>query len=239
MAADMGLQKDVSGCSSLQGLVFDMDGLLIDSERVVQKAWNIVGRQMGYENFGDHIYNTIGFNVVRREEYFKQNVDPDFPMEEFTENTRRIYHGIMDTEGVELKPGARELLSFAKEAGYRLALATSSRQQHASLLLKRYGLYDYFDGMVYGNMVHKSKPDPEIYLRACEAIGTAPQKAAALEDSPAGIRAAAAAGMRAVMIPDLVEPDEEVLALTWRRFDTLFDVIGLLRSETEEGRDNT
>ena len=152
----------------IKGLVFDMDGLLFDSERVVQKSWNEVGRQMGFgERFGDHIYHTIGFNVVRREQYFKEHVSPDFPMEEFTENTRRIYHRIMEEDGVDRKPGAEELLKYAKEHGYRLALATSSRELHAQLLLKKYGLFDYFDGAVYGNMVSAGKPDPEIYLKAC------------------------------------------------------------------------
>lgn len=125
----------------IKGLVFDMDGLLFDSERVVQKSWNEVGRQMGFgERFGDHIYHTIGFNVVRREQYFKEHVSPDFPMEEFTENTRRIYHRIMEEDGVDRKPGAEELLKYAKEHGYRLALATSSRELHAQLLLKKYGI---------------------------------------------------------------------------------------------------
>ena len=129
----------------IKGLVFDMDGLLFDSERVVQKSWNEVGRQMGFgERFGDHIYHTIGFNVVRREQYFKEHVSPDFPMEEFTENTRRIYHRIMEEDGVDRKPGAEELLKYAKEHGYRLALATSSRELHAQLLLKKYGLFDLF-----------------------------------------------------------------------------------------------
>ena len=105
----------------IKGLVFDMDGLLFDSERVVQKSWNEVGRQMGFgERFGDHIYHTIGFNVVRREQYFKEHVSPDFPMEEFTENTRRIYHRIMEEDGVDRKPGAEELLKYAKEHGYKV-----------------------------------------------------------------------------------------------------------------------
>ena len=120
---------------------------------------------------------------------------------------------------------------YAKEHGYRLALATSSRELHAQLLLKKYGLFDYFDGAVYGNMVSAGKPDPEIYLKACASIQVLPEFAIALEDAPSGIRSAAAAGMRPVMIPDLVEPDEAVLELVWRRFDTLYDVIDLLESD--------
>lgn len=149
-------------------------------------------------------------------------------MEEFTENTRRIYHKIMEDEGVDRKPGAEALLQYAKKHGYKVALATSSRELHAQFLLKKYGLFDYFDGAVYGNMVSAGKPDPEIYLKACDSIGVAPEFAIALEDAPSGIRAAAAAGMRPVMIPDLVEPDESILKLVWRRFDTLYEVIDLL-----------
>ena len=206
----------------IKGLVFDMDGLLFDSERVVQKSWNEVGRQMGFgERFGDHIYHTIGFNVVRREQYFKEHVSPDFPMEEFTENTRRIYHRIMEEDGVDRKPGAEELLKYAKEHGYRLALATSSRELHAQLLLKKYGLFDYFDGAVYGNMVSAGKPDPEIYLKACASIRVLPEFAIALEDAPSGIRSAAAAGMRPVMIPDLAEPSIRTVMQVFLIFMTI------------------
>ncbi len=183
----------------IKGLVFDMDGLLFDSERVVQKSWNEVGRQMGFgERFGDHIYHTIGFNVVRREEYFKEHVSPDFPMEEFTENTRRIYHRIMEEDGVDRKPGAEALLKYAKEHGYRLALATSSRELHAQLLLKKYGLFDYFDGAVYGNMVSAGKPDPEIYLKCLEQLGLSGEQCIVVEDSAYGIEAAKRAGLYVV-----------------------------------------
>ncbi len=213
---------------TIQGLVFDMDGLLFDSERIIQKSWNEIGRQMGYENFGNHIYNTIGLNAVRREQYFKEHVSPDFPMEEFTEKTRILYRRIMEEEGVEKKPGAEEILKYAKEKGYRVALATSSRQNHAQMLLKKYGLFDYFDGTVYGDMVSAGKPDPEIYLRACEKIHIEPRYTAALEDAPAGIQAAAAAGMRPIMVPDLVQPDQKILNMVWHKCDTLYDVIKLL-----------
>lgn len=216
--------------SRVTALVFDMDGLLFDSERVVQKSWNEVGREMGFgENFGAHIYHTIGFNVVRREQYFKEHVCAEFPMEEFTNRTRNIYHRIMETEGVDVKPGAKELLAFAKENRIKTALATSSRQAHAELLMRRYGLAEYFDGAVYGNMVKAGKPDPEIYLKACSLIHAKPADAVALEDAPSGIRAAAAAGMRPIMIPDLVEPDEEILQLLWKKFDTLHEVTELLK----------
>lgn len=211
------------------GLVFDMDGLIFNSERVVQRSWERVGTKLGYEHFGNHIYHTIGFNVKRREEYFRKNVDPDFPMADFSVMTRSEYHKIVDEEGLEIKPGVVELLKYAADKQYRIALATSSRREHASTLLKEQGLWEYFDGAVFGDMVTCSKPSPEIYQKACATIGIDPANAVALEDAPSGIRSAVSAGMRAIMVPDLVEPDETILEMAWHRFDTLFDVLRLLQ----------
>lgn len=109
-----------------------------------------------------------------------------------------------------------------------MAVATSSRSGYAIHNLEEAGIYGYFDGAIFGDMVQRAKPDPEIYLKACEAIKIRPKCSIALEDAPAGIRSAYAAGMIPVMIPDLVEPDEEIKALVYRQFKTLHEVIGLL-----------
>ena len=104
---------------SVKGLVFDMDGLLLDSERLVKRSWDHVGNLLGYKEFGNHIYNTVGFNLKRRTEYFRTHVDPDFPMDFFADATRKKYHQIAESEGVDVKPGARELLEWAKNQGAR------------------------------------------------------------------------------------------------------------------------
>lgn len=212
----------------IEGLVFDMDGLLVDSEKIVQRSWEHVGKILGYPDIGSHIYHTIGMNVVGREEYFRKHIAEDFPMEKFTAMTRQKFHEIVDTEGLDIKPGAKELLLFAKERGLKTGLATSSRRQHAQENLTRLGIFGYFDGVVCGDMVTRSKPDPEIYEKACRIIGTRPENTIALEDAPSGIQSAYGAGMRPIMIPDMVEPAEETRKLIWYRFDTLFDVIKLL-----------
>ena len=130
---------------SVKGLVFDMDGLLLDSEKVVKRSWDYAGKELGYENFGDHIYNTVGFNLKRRTEYFKTNVDLDFPMDRFAQMTREYYYKIADKEGIAVKKGAPELLNAAKSHGCMIGLATSSRQIHAEQSLKRAGLYSLLE----------------------------------------------------------------------------------------------
>ena len=217
---------------SVRGLVFDMDGLLLDSEKVVKRSWDYVGNKLGYGNLGDHIFNTVGFNVNRRREYFLSNVDPNFPMDDFILMTRKKYHEIADQEGIEVKKGARELLSWANGEGYRIGLATSSREVHAKMSLKKVGLYDYFDGKIFGDRVVEGKPSPEIYLKACESIGVRPSEAIAFEDAPSGVQSAFAAGMKVVMVPDLVMPTETLEPLIWRQVEHLGMVIDLLKNRT-------
>ena len=212
----------------IEAIVFDMDGLIFDSERLVQRTWNYAGEQLGYGRIGEHIYHTLGFNVNRRREYFESVFGKDFPMDSFNELTRRRFYEIVDAEGIAMKAGVKELLEYAKEKGLALGVATSSRREYSVRLLEDAGIMKYFDGCVFGDMVTHAKPDTEIYLKACEAVGAKPSRSMALEDAPAGIRASHAAGMIPVMIPDLVEPDEEIAGLYYQRVDSLLDVIELL-----------
>lgn len=211
-----------------------MDGLLLDSEKVVRRAWDYAGKKLGYRNFGDHIYNTVGFNLKRRTEYFRARLGQDFPMDTFTRLTRERYYQIAQSEGIEVKTGAEELLSWAKEKGLRIGLATSSRKIHAQEALKKAGLYDYFDGAVYGDFVKEGKPHPEIYLKACAVISVSTSCAVALEDAPSGVLSASSAGMRVIVVPDLVEPSAEILAKTWHRVDHLGEVIALLEEQNDK-----
>ena len=112
----------------IKGFVFDMDGLLFDSERIVQRSWNAAGSELGYEGIGEQIYNTLGFNRARRAVYFKEIYGDDFPVEAFQERAARHFVQIVDLEGMSMKEGAREVLKFAKEKGIAVGLATSSSE---------------------------------------------------------------------------------------------------------------
>ena len=215
----------------IKALLFDMDGLLLDSERVVQRSWNIVGRVLGYESIGEHIYNTLGMNAAGREKYFNKAFGECFPYEEFRKLTRDKFFEIADSEGIPLKPGAKELILYAKQMGYKVGLVTSSSRVYAKDILERAGIFKYFDGCIFGDMVMHSKPNPDIYIKAYELLGIEPEYCVAFEDSPAGVESAAAAGVDVVMVPDLAEPDEETQFRAWKILGTLDEAIKILRME--------
>lgn len=215
----------------IKALVFDMDGLLLDSERIVQCSWNEAGIEMGILDIGEHIYNTLGLNRKARNEYFKKAFGQDFPLEEFNQKTSDIFFRITGNAGIPLKTGAKELLAYAKAHGYKMAVATSSGRKYAKKELKDAGIWHYFDSGIFGDMIENTKPHPEIYLKACESIRMNADECFALEDAPAGIRSAYAAGLKVIAVPDLVQPDDETLALVYKKLDTLHEVIPLLKEE--------
>ena len=104
-----------------------LDGLLFDSERIVQRSWEDAGNELGIRHMGSHIYHTLGMNVVGRNEYFLRVIGPDFPKEEFAARTRVRFREIVEEEGLPVKPGVMELLEYGKSRGYKMAVATSSR----------------------------------------------------------------------------------------------------------------
>lgn len=188
----------------LAAVIFDMDGLMFDTERIVKRSWDEAAPLLGLEPLGHHIYHTLGMNLARRRQYFKEACGPDFPFEEFTECYRGISREILRREGLPVKPGLYQLLDCLKEKKIPMAVATSSSARHAGENLREAGVEQYFSCMITGDQVKRSKPDPEIYLLACRKLGVPPEEAMALEDSANGLRAALDAGVMAVMVPDLL-----------------------------------
>lgn len=132
-----------------------MDGLLFDSERIVQRSWEIAGDELGIPHMEDVIYHTLGMNRAGRNEYFRKYIREDFPFEEFGKLTRDNFWKIVDKEGLPLKKGAKELLAYGKSQGYKMAVATSSSREYAMGNLIRAGIDSYFDSVVCGDMVRK------------------------------------------------------------------------------------
>ena len=217
----------------IQGVVFDMDGLMFDSERIVQHAWNVAGRQMGYGDLGyENMCHTIGFNVVRRQEYFLKKYGQNFPFEEFKERYREAYAAYVKEHGVPAKKGLHELLRVLKNRGIPMAIATSSSPAHARGNVEKEGIGDYFVGMITGDMVTEGKPSPEIYQKACELLAIEPSKALALEDSLHGIQAAHKAGMVTVMVPDLVQDSGLIDGILDGKAESLLEVAQWMEGES-------
>ena len=153
---------------------------------------------------------------------------PDFPRETFLLTCSARSQARMEQEGVPLKPGVREILEFLTARGIPAALATSTNRERTHRRMEMTGLGPCFSAVVTGDQVEHSKPDPEIYQLACQALGTAPSRTLAIEDSRNGILSAHAAGMPVVMIPDLIPPAPELERLLFRRCTSLLEVRELL-----------
>lgn len=217
-----------------QAVVFDMDGLMFDSERMIQRSWDVVGVKMGFGKMGKDIYHTLGLNNAESERYFKSAYGEDFPYLEFRENYRAEVHRDTVENGTPVKKGLYELLEVLREKKLRLAVATSSSYESAARLLEEAAVFDYFDAIVTGNMVERSKPAPDIYEKACTALGVLPEYALALEDSYNGIRSAHAAGMKVIMIPDLLTDSACVDDLLYGKMDSLSEVAEMFRKNGDD-----
>lgn len=216
----------------LAGIVFDMDGLMYDTERIIMEAWNKTGEEMGYGPLGFHIFHTLGMSRTGRKEYFLRELGEDFPYDEFQERyAAETYR--RTASSVPIKAGLYELLDFLKKEGYLTAVATSSSRESAHRKLKSSHLENYFDVLVCGDMVKKAKPDPEIYTIACEKLKNPPELLLALEDSKNGLKSALAAGMKAIMIPDLIKDCPEVEPYLEAKLDRLDKVIPFLQEHFE------
>lgn len=208
----------------LEAVVFDMDGLMIDSERIVQMTWNIAGERMGYGKLGEHIYHTLGFQVKKREAYFKSVYGEDFPFEEFRKETKKAWNTYVKQHSIPAKEGLYDLLMELKKRSIKLGVATSSSQAYALGELKDKRVDGYFDAFVFGDMVKQGKPAPDIYVRACELLQVDPAHALALEDSMHGIKAAHGAGMRSIFVPDLIQDASLIQEIIDAELKNLYEV---------------
>lgn len=207
----------------IKGVVFDMDGLMLDTERIVQYSWEVAGEKLGYTGFGKHILNTLGMNRVQRNAYFRKACGEAFPLQEFSDCYHEVYRAYEKEHGIPKKKGLSELLEVLKEKEIPMGVATSTHEEHAVPALKKQGIYHYFQAIVTGNMVQKGKPNPEIYDLACRKLGIIPAEGLAFEDSYNGIRSAYHAGMKVIMIPDLLTEHEPVKDCLFGKMESLLE----------------
>lgn len=196
-----------------KAVVFDMDGVIFDSERAVMQCWKEVASRHNISDIEKAILACTGTTMVRTREIMLNLYGADFPYDEYARESSAIFHSRYDGGRLPMKPGVKELLTFLKEHDKKIALASSTRQQVVTDELRDAGVIEYFDRIICGDMVSRSKPAPDIFLKACEELNISPSDSYAIEDSYNGIRAAHAGGLHPIMVPDLLPADEEMQSL--------------------------
>jgi len=213
--------------SDVKAVIFDMDGVLQDSETISDITWDMAAKEWGFENNFDVLQSCRGCNRADIAKKLKNFYGQNFDSVAFLNRTSELFYKIEDEKGIPLMPYAKEILEYLKPK-YKLALASSTRGVSVRRQMKAGGLIDFFETLTTGDMVEHSKPEPEIYLKAAESIGIKPENCVAVEDSPNGIKSAYAAGMRVIMVPDKIQPDEELKKLCWKICPSLEAVKDLL-----------
>lgn len=217
---------------AIEAIVFDMDGVLFDTERLYVDAFYEAAAKLALADMDAAIHAVVGMSNADTRRWFAANMAADFPVEEYMQTVRACFFAALDRGGLPIKEGTPELLAYLREQGVPIALATSARRASVAHHFDVAGWdASLFDAIVTGDMVANGKPAPDIYVSACEALGVAPENAVAVEDSFNGIRAAHAAGMLPVMVPDLTPPTDEIAALLYRRFDSLVDMQRWLKTD--------
>ena len=216
-------------------VVFDMDGVIFDSERGMMQCWLEVAEKRGIRGLEKPYMACIGTNAARTKEIMLDAYGADFPYEAVAKEASARYHEKYDGGRLPVKPGVYDILEFLKESGKRIALASSTRHQTVVDQLRDAHILDYYEAVITGDMVTKSKPEPDIFLLACEKVGTLPERAYAIEDSFNGIRAAWRGRLHPIMVPDLLPADEEMRRLAEAVMGSLTDVIAYLKGGGTKG----
>lgn len=208
----------------IKAVVFDMDGVLIDTEKHYYEAWQEAAGSFGYDFRSEHalMLRSCDANVAAK--MMKGIFGEDFDYFAVREVRRGLVAERLKKYGLEKKPGLDEILDYLKQNGIKTAVATATPIELTLQHLTKIGVKDKFDKIVSAKQVANGKPAPDVYLYACEQIGENPSDCIAVEDSPNGIKSAYAAGCKPVMVPDLTQPDDEIKPLLYGVADTLADI---------------
>ncbi|MBO5163012.1 MAG: HAD family phosphatase [Ruminococcus sp.] len=209
----------------IKGAVFDMDGLMIDTEKLYLRYWKQAAADFGYTMEDKHVFAIRSlarkFSIPMLKGFFGE----DFPTEEVRARRTELINAHIAEHGIVVKKGLFELLEYLKQHNIRIAVATATPQNRTMMYLDKINVLDYIDSVVCGDMVTTGKPDPEIYLTAAKALDLPPDECAAFEDSPNGIKAAYSAGCHAIMIPDMTPPENELLPMLSGVYESLDEAV--------------
>jgi HAD superfamily hydrolase (TIGR01509 family) len=211
--------------NTFKAAIFDMDGLLLDSELLALKAFEAGCEQFGLGDQTELFMRFVGTNVDKGNAEMHQALDERINVDAFIKTWRGIYAEWIAKEAVPLKTGVKEVLTHLNSINLPIAVATSTSTEPAKKKLKMAGIFNHFDVVIGGDQVTHSKPAPDIFLKAAAELNCEPSKCIAFEDSPNGVKSAVSAGMTVVQIPDMIKPDNALLALNHIVLESLSDVL--------------
>jgi HAD superfamily hydrolase (TIGR01509 family) len=217
----------------MNAVVFDMDGVLFDTERLAIKCWDWVGEQVGLGKVGYMVHKTMGRTTSESVKIFEKEFGSKFNNDNFQKHIKIFNENYFNEHGVPKKEGLISILKYLKENGYKTAVASSSSRKSVMHHLNDANITSYFDTIICGDMVTKSKPEPDIYITACNALGEKSENCYAVEDSRAGIWSAYNAGCKTIMIPDLYIADDETNNVIFKKFENLTKFQEYLKAASE------
>ena len=214
-----------------KAVIFDMDGLMIDSERVTYNEYVKKLAQLGHHDFTEELYrNCLGKNKQGICQVFIDHYGQDFPMDEVWDDVH-VWIDESLRQYVPKKKGLVELLEYLKANNYKTIVATSSGRARVDEILKNADLTKYFDDTICGDEVTHGKPHPEIFLTACQKLDVKPEEALVLEDSEAGILAAYDGHIDVICVPDMKYPEPQFVEKVTKIIDSLDEVIDYLKAQ--------
>lgn len=213
----------------IKGAVFDMDGLMIDTEKLYLRYWKQAAADFGYNMQDEHVFAIRSlarkYSIPKLKNFFGE----DFPTEEIRARRTELINAHIEKHGIEVKKGLFQLLDFLKSHGIKLAVATATQRDRTIMYLNKINALSYFDAVICGDMVTNGKPEPDIYITASAQLGLPPEQCAAFEDSPNGIKSAHSAGCYVIMIPDMTPPDDEIKPIISAVYESLDKSIEFFR----------
>lgn len=215
--------------NNIKAIIFDVDGVIFDTERMSARYWVATMSKYGYEMTEDTYKKVMGRNfegIVSGLQEIYNNPEIDFRTIALEKRESMVEE--LDKNRIPVLPGVYQLLDFLKENEYKIGIATSTRKERAKERLIKEDIFKYVDSDMYGDEVKNSKPSPEIFLKVAEKLNLKPSQCLVIEDSPSGLKAARDGGFISVNVVDFKEPDEEMKKNTDFVFNDLFEVISWL-----------
>ena len=220
---------------NIKAVLFDMDGLMVDTESLATEAFIHSAKKQGYDMIKEETLLVLGFTTKSIyefwENYFKNS---DVSGKQLVDDHYKYIENILFTTGPRKMPYIEELLKYLKERNYKVAVASSSNMNHIINNMEKTGLKKYIDEFASGAEVENGKPAPDVFLLAAKRLGVKPEECLVLEDSKAGVIAGSSAGAKVIMVPDMFKPDEVCKEKAYRIVNNLGEVISILEEKNNE-----